>query len=77
MIAEPGSIGVIGATQHRAHQDVEHFFEGMAWLAQIVLFLMLGLLVTPEHLPPYLPGAVIGAAVLMLVARMVAKAVAD
>jgi len=63
---------ITGATQHRARQDVEHFFEGMAWLAQIVLFLMLGLLVTPEELPPYLPGAVIGAAVLILLARPVA-----
>ena len=63
---------VTGATPHRTHQAVEHFFEGMAWLAQIVLFVMLGLLVTPEHLPPYLPGAVIGAAVLMLLARPVA-----
>ena len=60
---------ITGATQHRARQDVEHFFEGMAWLAQIVLFLMLGLLVTPQHLPSYLPGAVIGAAVLILLAR--------
>jgi cell volume regulation protein A len=63
---------ITGATQHRAHEDVEHFFEGMAWLAQIVLFLMLGLLVTPENLPPYLPGAVISAAVLILLARPVA-----
>jgi len=63
---------ITGATQHRAHEDVEHFFEGMARLAQIVLFLMLGLLVTPENLPPYLPGAVIGAALLILLARPVA-----
>ena len=63
---------VTGATRHRARQDVEHFFEGMAWLAQIVLFLMLGLLVTPEDLPPYLPGAVGGAAVLIFLARPVA-----
>jgi NhaP-type Na+/H+ and K+/H+ antiporter len=63
---------ITGATQHRARQDVEHCFEGMAWLAQIVLFLMLGLLVTPEDLPPYLPGAVGGAALLILVARPVA-----
>jgi cell volume regulation protein A len=41
----------------------------MAWLAQIVLFLMLGLLVTPHDLLPYLPGAIIGAAVLILLAR--------
>ena len=63
---------VSGATRHRARQEVEHFFEGMAWLAQIVLFLMLGLLVTPHDLPPYLPGAIIGAAVLILLARPVA-----
>jgi NhaP-type Na+/H+ and K+/H+ antiporter len=63
---------IIGGTQHRARQDVEHFFEGMAWLAQIVLFLMLGLLVTPEDLQPYLPGAMIGATVLMLLARPLA-----
>jgi NhaP-type Na+/H+ and K+/H+ antiporter len=63
---------ITGATRHRARQDVEHFFEGMAWLAQIVLFVMLGLLVTPEDLPPYLPGAIGGAAVLILLARPVA-----
>jgi len=63
---------VTGATPHRTHQAVEHFFEGMAWLAQIVLFVMLGLLVTPEELPPYLLAAVLGAAVLMLLARPVA-----
>ena len=63
---------VTGATRHRTRQEVEHFFEGMAWLAQIVLFLMLGLLVTPHDLPPYLPGAIIGAAVLICLARPIA-----
>jgi len=63
---------VTGATPHPATQDVEHFFEGMAWLAQIVLFLMLGLLITPHALPPYLVDAIIGAAVLILLARPVA-----
>jgi len=63
---------VTGATPHRTHQSVEHFFEGMAWLAQIVLFVMLGLLVTPEDLPPYLLDAVITAAVLILLARPLA-----
>ncbi len=63
---------VTGATRHRARQEVEHFFEGVAWLAQIVLFLMLGLLVTPHDLLPYLPGAIIGAAVLIVLARPVA-----
>ena len=63
---------VTGASRFGARQEVEHFFEGMAWLSQIVLFVMLGLLVTPHRLPPYLPGAIIGAAVLMFLARPVA-----
>src|SRR6266851_4650231 len=63
---------VTGATGHRTRHEVEHFFEGMAWLAQIVLFLMLGLLVKPHDLLPYLPGAIIGAAVLIFLARPVA-----
>jgi NhaP-type Na+/H+ or K+/H+ antiporter len=56
---------VTGATPSRSRREIAHFFEGIAWLAQIVLFLMLGLLVTPEDLPPYLPGAVFGTAVLI------------
>jgi cell volume regulation protein A len=63
---------VTGGAQYSSREQVEHFFEGIAWLAQIVLFVMLGLLVTPHKLPPYLPGAIIGATVLMLVARPVA-----
>ena len=63
---------VTGGSQYRARQEVEHFFEGMAWLAQIVLFVMLGVLVIPHTLPPYLPGAIIGAVALILVARPVA-----
>ena len=63
---------VTGALQQRTKQHVEQFSGGMAWLAQIVLFLMLGLLVTPHELPPYLVGAVVGAAVLIFLARPVA-----
>jgi potassium/hydrogen antiporter len=61
-----------GAADYPTRQQVEHFFEGMAWLAQIVLFVMLGLLIAPHELPPHLTGAVIGAAVLMVVARPLA-----
>ncbi len=66
-------VGVItGATQHRAMRELEHFFEGVAWLAQIVLFLMLGLLVNPHNLVPFIPEAVVIAIVLIVVARPVA-----
>jgi cell volume regulation protein A len=65
--------GVItGATEHRAQREVEHFLEGFAWLAQIVLFLMLGLLVTPHTLLPFIPEAIVIAIVLIVVARPVA-----
>jgi NhaP-type Na+/H+ and K+/H+ antiporter len=65
--------GVItGATEHRARREVEHFLEGFAWLAQIVLFLMLGLLVTPHTLLPFIPEAIVIAIVLIVVARPVA-----
>jgi NhaP-type Na+/H+ and K+/H+ antiporter len=65
--------GVItGATEHRAQREVEHFLEGFAWLAQIVLFLMLGLLVTPHTLLPFIPEAIVIAIVLIVAARPVA-----
>jgi potassium/hydrogen antiporter len=48
------------------------FFEGLCWLAQIVLFLMLGLLITPHALPRFIPSAVAGTALLIFVARPVA-----
>jgi cell volume regulation protein A len=63
---------VIGASRFATRHEVEQFFEGMAWLAQIVLFVMLGLLVTPHELPPFLFGAVVGAAVLIFLARPIA-----
>ena len=62
--------GVVAATgRHRTREAIEHFFEAMAWLAQIVLFLMLGLLVTPHQLTPLIPRAIAVAAVLIFVAR--------
>ena len=65
--------GVItGATTHRAQREVVHFFEGFSWLAQIVLFLMLGLLVTPHYLLPFIADGIVIAIVLIVVARPVA-----
>ena len=65
---------ITGATAHPSRHDVERFFEGMAWLAQIVLFLMLGLLVTPHALVPLILPGIGVAAVLIVVARPVAVA---
>jgi NhaP-type Na+/H+ and K+/H+ antiporter len=63
---------VTGAGGLRVRQKLEPFFEGMGWLAQIVLFLMLGLLVAPRDLPQYIPSAIIGAAALIVLARPLA-----
>lgn len=51
------------------------FAEGIAWLAQIGLFVMLGLLVTPSTLGNQLVPALAVGAVLLLVARPIAVAV--
>lgn len=56
----------------RIQADIASFFESMAWLAQIVLFLMLGLLITPHLLLSRIATAVVGAVVLMVLARPVA-----
>ena len=47
-------------------------FDAFAWVAQIGLFLMLGLLINPRELPPLLLPAVVLAAVLIVLARPLA-----
>ena len=62
--------GVIaGNYGHQADQPVKRFFDALGWLAQITLFLMLGLLVTPHELPQLIGPALAVAAVLILLAR--------
>src|SRR5271154_775993 len=65
---------ILGNHRHRATQVIERFLDGFAWLSQIVLFLMLGLLVTPSALAPMLGPSLVIATALMLVARPVAVA---
>jgi NhaP-type Na+/H+ and K+/H+ antiporter len=60
---------VVGNHAHPAGQPVARFFGALGWLAQIVLFLMLGLLVTPHELPAVLLPALAVSAVLVLLAR--------
>lgn len=61
--------GMIGINESRAAGSVTHFFEPLGWLAQISLFLMLGLLVSPRDLPGTIgPGLAI-AAILIFLAR--------
>jgi len=62
----------VGNTPHRATSEIARFTDGMAWLAQICMFLMLGLLVTPSSLLPILLPGLAVAAVIFLVARPIA-----
>ncbi|HYZ60953.1 MAG TPA: cation:proton antiporter [Acetobacteraceae bacterium] len=60
---------IVGNHEHAAGKPVGRFFETLGWLAQIALFLMLGLLVTPHQLPPLILPALAVSAVLILVGR--------
>ena len=63
---------VVGNAQTRAHNSVVVFLDAITWLAQIVMFVLLGLLAWPHRLADSLFGSVSVALVLMLVARPVA-----
>lgn len=65
---------VVGVNESRAANSVTHFFEPLGWLAQIALFLMLGLLVTPRDLPATLGPGLAVAAILIFLARPAAVA---
>ena len=65
---------ILGNHRHRAHAVITRFHEGLAWLAQIVMFLMLGLLVTPTDLLDGLAGTAALGLGLILTARPVAVA---
>ena len=66
----------LGSAAIPARQTVAAFHQGLAWVAQLTLFVVLGLLVFPSQLPGVaLEGAGV-ALVLMFVARPLAVAVA-
>src|SRR6202000_1226178 len=63
---------IIGNRPTRAHNSVVTFLDAATWLAQIVMFVLLGLLVSPQRLLSSAVPAVAVALVLMLVARALA-----
>ena len=63
---------IIGNRKTRATEHVLRVMDGMAWLAQATLFVVLGLLVTPSRVLHLWPYALALAAFLFLVARPVA-----
>lgn len=60
---------VAGNRAYAAKRIVSTFQDGMAWLAQVVMFLTLGLLVTPSNLADVVGPGIAITAILMLVAR--------
>ncbi len=65
---------VLGNRRLHAAQNILRVNDGLAWLSQIVMFLVLGLLVTPSALIKEAAPALLIAVVLILVARPVAVA---
>ena len=63
---------VVGNRPTRAHNTVVVFLDAVTWLAQIVMFVMLGLLVWPQRLLESIWPALAIAATLMFIARPVA-----
>ncbi|MEB3365887.1 potassium/proton antiporter [Saccharopolyspora mangrovi] len=62
--------GVVLANSGLPHRSATRSFaEGLGWLAQIGLFVLLGLLVTPSRLPEEIIPALVIGLVLLLVAR--------
>jgi cell volume regulation protein A len=63
---------VVGNAQIRSAAAVKRFQDGMSWLAQIIMFLILGLYATPSQFPEILAGSVALGLFLILVARPLA-----
>ena len=60
---------IIGNRPTRAHNALVTFLDAATWLAQIVMFVLLGLLASPQRLVVSIGPAMIVALMLMLVAR--------
>lgn len=66
-------IGIVMGNSKILHKkSLVHFFDGISWLMQIILFFTLGLLVFPSQLPAVFVPALLIALFLVFVARPVA-----
>jgi cell volume regulation protein A len=66
----------LGSAAIPARHTIAAFHQGLAWVAQLTMFLMLGLLVFPSHLGPVAVKGTALALVLMFVARPLATWIA-
>jgi potassium/hydrogen antiporter len=82
MLHASGFAGVYVASVLLGNSDLPHrvatrsFAEGLAWLAQIGLFVMLGLLSSPGRLGPSVVTAIVAGLILTFIARPVSVLVA-
>jgi len=60
---------ILGNANFIHKKSLMKFYDGQAWLMQIVMFLTLGLLVFPSQIPKIIPEGVLISLFLMLVAR--------
>jgi cell volume regulation protein A len=63
---------VAGNRKIFAKHAIRRFHEGMTWLSQIIMFLMLGLLATPSQFPAIIVPAILLALFLIFIARPLA-----
>ena len=63
---------ILGNSQIHHAQNILRVHDGLAWLSQITMFLILGLLVTPSELLTFAPSALLIALILIFIARPVA-----
>lgn len=63
---------LLGNHEYKAKQVVQQFMDGMAWLSQLGMLLLLGLLVTPTELIGDIPQSIVIAGMLIFIARPVA-----
>jgi cell volume regulation protein A len=63
---------ILGNRPLREAQNIRRFHDGMAWLSQITMFLILGLLVTPSQLPPVAVPSLLLAVALIIFSRPLA-----
>lgn len=66
---------ILGNRARSAWRSIRRFHDGVAWLCQIGLFLMLGLLVTPSELLQVAPKALVVSAAIILLGRPLAVGV--
>lgn len=63
---------ILGNHEFKAKKMVQQFMDGLAWLSQLAMLLVLGLLVTPTQLVDDIPTALVIAGMLLFISRPLA-----